>query len=102
MAQGYNQEEDIDFDKTLVTVPKLDVILLLLPYACSLNFHIFQMDVKSDFLNGYINEEVYANQPPSFEKTSKILHVSTTLYSLKQAPMTWYDRLNNFLCQRGF
>ena len=59
VAQGYNQEEGIDFDETFALVATLEAIKLLLSFACHLNFKLFQMDVKSSFLNGFIQEEVY-------------------------------------------
>uniref|UniRef100_A0A3Q7XZQ9 Uncharacterized protein LOC113786557 n=1 Tax=Cicer arietinum TaxID=3827 RepID=A0A3Q7XZQ9_CICAR len=82
-----------------------DAIRLLLAYACSMNFELYQMDVKSAFLNGYINEEVYVKQPPGFEDSKNPSHVyklKKALYGLKQAPRAWYDRLSTFLCERGF
>ena len=59
VAKGYNQEEEIDFDETFAPVARLEAIRLLLAYACFMKFKLFQMDVKSAFLNGYIAEEVY-------------------------------------------
>lgn len=105
VAQGYNQEEGIDFDETFAPVARLEAIRLLLAYACSLNFQLYQMDVKSAFLNGYIHEEVYVKQPPGFEDFKNPSHVyklKKALYGLKQAPRAWYDRLSNFLCEKGF
>ena len=105
VAQGYNQQEGIDFDETFAPVARLEAIRLLLAYACSMNFQLFQMDVKSAFLNGYINEEVYVKQPPGFEDFKNPSHVyklKKALYGLKQAPRAWYDRLSNFLCEKGF
>ncbi|GJW64759.1 zf-CCHC domain-containing protein [Tanacetum coccineum] len=66
VAQGYNQQEGIDYDETYAPVAKLESIRILLPYACALDFKLFQMDVKSAFLNGFINEDVYVAQPPGF------------------------------------
>ena len=63
------------------------------------------MDVKSAFLNGLISKEVYVKQPPSFENKNFPYHVfklSKALYSLKQAPRAWYERLNSFLLKNGF
>lgn len=63
------------------------------------------MDVKSAFLNGYINEEVYVKQPPGFEDfdhSSHVFKLKKALYGLKQAPRLWYDRFNNFLCEKDF
>ncbi|GKC04553.1 retrovirus-related pol polyprotein from transposon TNT 1-94, partial [Tanacetum coccineum] len=66
VAQGYNQQEIIDYDETYAPVARLESIRILLAYACALDFKLFQMDVKSAFLNGFINEEVYMAQPPGF------------------------------------
>ncbi|GJY03468.1 retrovirus-related pol polyprotein from transposon TNT 1-94 [Tanacetum coccineum] len=63
VAQGYNQQEGIDYDETYAPVARLESIRILLAYACALDFKLFQMDVKSAFLNGFINEEVYMAQP---------------------------------------
>jgi hypothetical protein len=88
VAQGYNQEEGINFEETFALVTKLEAIHFLLAYACSLNFKLFQMDVKSIILNGYVNEEVYVKQPPGFEdfkNPSHVFKLKKALYGLKQA-----------------
>lgn len=75
VAQGYNQQEGIDYDETFAPVARLESIRILLVYACAHNFKLFQMDVKSAFLNGVINEEVYVAQPPDFidfEKPNRV------------------------------
>ncbi|GJS47227.1 retrovirus-related pol polyprotein from transposon TNT 1-94 [Tanacetum coccineum] len=100
VAQGYNKQEGIDYDETYAPVAKLESIRILLAYACALNFKLFQMDVKSAFLNGFINEEVYVAQPPgfiNFEKPDHVYKLKKDLYGLKQAPKAWYDRLKVFL-----
>ena len=105
VAKGYNQEEGIDFDETYAPVARLEAIRLLLAYACILDFELYQMDVKSAFLNGYIQEEVYVEQPPGFENYENPSHVyklKKALYGLKQAPRAWYDRLSKFLIEKGF
>jgi len=66
VAKGYNQEEGINFGETYAPVAKLAAVRLLLTYACMNGFKLHQMDVKSAFLNGFINEEVYVSQPPRF------------------------------------
>ncbi|GJT16614.1 retrovirus-related pol polyprotein from transposon TNT 1-94 [Tanacetum coccineum] len=81
VAQGYNQQEGIDYDETYASVARLESIRILLAYACALDFKLFQMDVKSAFLNGFINEEVYVAQPPGFIDFEKPDHV----YKLKKA-----------------
>ncbi|GJS47747.1 retrovirus-related pol polyprotein from transposon TNT 1-94 [Tanacetum coccineum] len=89
VAQGYNQQEGIDYDETYAPVAKLESIRILLAYACALDFKLFQMDMKSAFLNGFINEEVYVAQPPGFINFGKPNHVyklKKALYGLKQAP----------------
>ncbi|GJU80954.1 copia protein [Tanacetum coccineum] len=89
VAQGYNQQEDIDYDKTYALVARLESIMILLAYSCALDFKSFQMDVKSAFLNGFINEEVYVAQPPGFidfKKPDHVYKLKKALYGLKQAP----------------
>ncbi|GJS58322.1 retrovirus-related pol polyprotein from transposon TNT 1-94 [Tanacetum coccineum] len=81
VAQGYKQQEGIDYDETYAPVARLKSIRILLAYACALDFKLFQMDVKSAFLNGFINEEVYVAQPPGFIDFEKPDHV----YKLKKA-----------------
>ncbi|GJS45803.1 retrovirus-related pol polyprotein from transposon TNT 1-94 [Tanacetum coccineum] len=89
VAQGYNQQEGIDYDETYASVARLESIRILLAYACALDFKLFQMDVKSAFLNGLINEEVYVAQSPGFidfEKLDHVYKLKKALYGLKQAP----------------
>nr|GEW02032.1 retrovirus-related Pol polyprotein from transposon TNT 1-94 [Tanacetum cinerariifolium] len=99
VAQGYNQQEGIDYDETYAPVARLKSIRILLAYSCALDFKLFKMDVKSEFLNGFINEEVYVAQPPGFidfKKPNHVYKLKKALYSLKQAPKAWYDRLKAF------
>ncbi|GJZ03056.1 retrovirus-related pol polyprotein from transposon TNT 1-94 [Tanacetum coccineum] len=105
VAQGYNQQEGIDYDETYAPVARLESIRILLAYACALDFKLFQMDVKSAFLNGFINEEVYVEQPPGFidfEKPDHVYKLKKALYGLKQAPKAWYDRLKAFLVKHEY
>ncbi|GJU01735.1 retrovirus-related pol polyprotein from transposon TNT 1-94 [Tanacetum coccineum] len=105
VAQGYNQQEGIDYDETYAPVAILESIRILLAYACALDFKLFQMDVKSAFLNGFINEEVYMAQPPGFidfEKPDHVYKLKKALYGLKQAPKAWYDRLKAFLIKHEY
>ncbi|GKD56698.1 retrovirus-related pol polyprotein from transposon TNT 1-94, partial [Tanacetum coccineum] len=95
-----NQQEGIDFNETYAPIARLESIRILLAYACAYDFKLFQMDVKSAFLNGFINEEVYVSQPSSFidfEKPNHVYKLKKALYGLKQAPKSWYDRLKSFL-----
>ena len=105
VAQCYTQVEGLDFGEIYVPVARLKAIRILLDYACAHDSKLYQMDVKSAFLNGYINEEVYIEQPPSFEDDKKPDHVyklKKALYGLKQAPRAWYERLRDFLLSKGF
>jgi len=105
VAKGYNQEEGIDYRETFALVARLETVRLLLAFACMSGFKLFQMDVKSAFLNGIISEEVYVEQPPGFEDHQHPNHVyklKKALYGLKQAPRQWYERLNNFLLSNGY
>jgi hypothetical protein len=105
VAQGYNQQEGIDYDETFAPVARLESIRILLAYACAHNFKLFQMDVKSAFLNGVINEEVYVAQPPgfiNFEKPNHVYKLKKAFYGLKQAPKAWYDRLKTFLVDHKY
>ena len=89
MAQGYNQQEGIDYEETFAPVAGLEAIRMLLAFSCYKNFILYQMDVKYVFLNGFINEEVYVEQPPRFEIFNFPNHVfklKKALYGLKQAP----------------
>ncbi|XP_073152562.1 uncharacterized mitochondrial protein AtMg00820-like [Henckelia pumila] len=75
VAQGYRQEEGIDFDETFAPVARLEAIRIFLAYAAFKNFKVFQMDVKSAFLNGLLQEEVFVEQPPVFESQTYPDHV---------------------------
>ncbi|GKD96232.1 retrovirus-related pol polyprotein from transposon TNT 1-94, partial [Tanacetum coccineum] len=89
VAQGYNQQEGIDYDETYASVARLESIRILIALACAKDFKLYQMDVKSVFLNDFINEEVYVAQPPGFidfEKPNYVYKLKKALYGRKQAP----------------
>jgi hypothetical protein len=95
----------LDFDQTYAPVARLELIHILLAYATYHGFKLYQMDVKSTFLNGPIKEEVYVEQPPDFEDSEYPSHVyklSKALYGLKQAPRAWYECLRDFLMTNEF
>jgi hypothetical protein len=99
------QVKGLNFGETYALVARLEAIRILLDYACAHNIKLYQMDVKSVFLSGYINEEVYVEQSSDFEDDKKPDHVyklKKALYGLKQAPRAWYERLRNFLLSKGF
>nr|GEZ72279.1 retrovirus-related Pol polyprotein from transposon TNT 1-94 [Tanacetum cinerariifolium] len=89
VAQGYSQEEGIDYDKTFVLVARMETIRIFLTFATYMNFKLYQMDIKSAFLNDKLKEEVYVKQPPSFESSEfsdYVCKLDKALYRLKQAP----------------
>jgi hypothetical protein len=105
VAQGYSQVEGLDFGETFTPVACLEAIRILLAFAASKGFKLYQMDVKSAFLNGVIHEEAYVRQPPGFESSKypdRVYKLSKALYGLKQAPRTWYARLKTFLLEHGY
>jgi hypothetical protein len=100
VAQGFTQVEGLDFEETYAPVARLEVIRMLLAYAAHHDFKLYQMDVKSVFLNGPIQELAYVEQPQGFEDPKFPNHVyklQKTLYGLKQAPRAWYECLKEFL-----
>src|SRR6202522_2545214 len=105
ICKGYAQIEGIDFEETFSPVARMEAICLLLAYACSKNVKVYQMDVKSAFLNGELEEKVYIEQPEGFqlsEKTNYLCKLKKALYGLKQAPRAWYSKLDKYLQQVGF
>jgi hypothetical protein len=105
VAKGYSQVKDLNFDETFAPVARLESIRIFLAYATHNDFKLYQMDVKSAFLNGPIKDEVYVEQPPSFKDEEYHNHVyklHKALYGLKQAPRAWYACLRDFLIENGF
>ncbi|GJT59618.1 putative ribonuclease H-like domain-containing protein [Tanacetum coccineum] len=104
-TQGYTQEERIDYDEVFTPVARIEAIRLFLAYASFKDFVVYQMDVKSDFLYGKIEEEVYICQPPGFEDPNfpdRVYKVENALYGLHQAPKAWYETLSTYLLDNGF
>ncbi|KAJ9535789.1 hypothetical protein OSB04_un001058 [Centaurea solstitialis] len=105
VAQGYTQEEGIDYDEVFAPVARIEAIRLFLAYASFKNFKVYQMDVKSAFLYGKIEEEVYVCQPPGFEDPrypDRVYKLNKALYGLHQAPRAWYDTLSTYLLENDF
>ncbi|GJS70756.1 putative ribonuclease H-like domain-containing protein [Tanacetum coccineum] len=105
VAQGYTQEEGIDDDEVFALVSRIEAIRLFLAYASFMNFIVYQMDVKSAFLYGIIEEEVYVFQPPGFEDSefpNKVYKVEKVLYGLHQALRAWYETLSTYLLENRF
>ncbi|GJW40235.1 integrase, catalytic region, zinc finger, CCHC-type containing protein [Tanacetum coccineum] len=105
VAQGFRQEEEIDFEESFAPVSKIEAIHIFIANAAQKNMTIYQMDVKMAFLNGELKEEVYVSQPEGFDDQDNPSHVyklKKALYGLKQAPRAWYDMLSSFLILQHF
>nr|GEV38059.1 hypothetical protein [Tanacetum cinerariifolium] len=105
VAQGHTQEEGIDYDEVFAPVVRIETIRLFLAYASFMGFTVYQMDVKSAFLYGTIDEEVYVMQPPGFhdpEFPARVYKVEKAMYGLHQAPRAWYGTLSKYLLTNGF
>ncbi|GKD35644.1 putative ribonuclease H-like domain-containing protein [Tanacetum coccineum] len=105
VAQGHRQEEGIDYDEVFAPVARIEAIRLFLAFALFMGFIVYQMDVKSAFLYGTIDEEVYVSQPPGFvdpDHPKKVYKVVKALYGLHQAPRAWYATLSTFLEEHGY
>ncbi|KAJ9545397.1 hypothetical protein OSB04_025104 [Centaurea solstitialis] len=105
VAQGYTQEEGIDYDDVFAPVARIEAIRLFLAFASYKGFKVYQMDVKSAFLYGTIDEEVYVCQPPGFEDPKypdRVCKLRKALYGLHQAPRAWYDTLSSYLLENKF
>nr|GEX68804.1 putative ribonuclease H-like domain-containing protein [Tanacetum cinerariifolium] len=103
--KGYTQEEDIDYDEVFAHVTRIEAIRLFLAYASFMEFMVYQIDVKSAFLYGRIEEEVYVCQPLGFEDLDhpdKVYKVVKVLYVLHQDPRAWYETLAKYLLGNGF
>nr|GEU31193.1 hypothetical protein [Tanacetum cinerariifolium] len=105
VAQGHTQEEEIDYKEVFAPVAQIEAIRLLLAYASFMGFTVYQMDVKSAFLYGTIDEEVYVMQPLGFQDPlfpDKVYKVEKAMYGLHQAPKAWYGTLSKYLLAHGF
>nr|GEW16430.1 copia protein [Tanacetum cinerariifolium] len=105
VACGYRQEEGIDFEESYAPVARLEAIRIFLTYVAHKNMVVYQMDVKTAFLNGNLREEVYASQPDGFvdqDNHNHMYKLKKALYGLKQAPRVWYDMLSSFLISQDF
>nr|GFB95448.1 hypothetical protein [Tanacetum cinerariifolium] len=100
VAQGHTQEEGINYDKVFAPAARIEAVKLFLACASFMGFTVYQMDVKSVFLYGTIDEEVYVMQPPGFQDpnfSAKVYKVEKAMCGLHQAPRAWYGELNFFL-----
>ncbi|KAJ3689816.1 hypothetical protein LUZ61_018980 [Rhynchospora tenuis] len=105
VAKGYRQKAGIDYDEVFAPVARMETIRLLISLAAQFKWPIYQMDVKSAFLNGVLEEEVYVEQPPGYMKAGKetqVLKLKKALYGLKQAPRAWNSRIDTYLKKNKF
>ena len=105
VAKGYAQKYGIDYDETFAPVARMDTIRAVLAIAAQNQWHVYQMDVKSAFLNGILEEEVCVDQPPGYTikgLEDKVYKLKKALYGLKQAPRAWYSRIDSYLINNGF
>ncbi|CAM8927908.1 unnamed protein product [Rhodiola kirilowii] len=105
VVKGYNQQEGIDYEETFAPVARLEAIRLLIAYSVQFGFKLHQMDVKTAFLNGYLKEEIFVEQPPGFEDPERqdcVYVLDKAVYGLKQAPRVWYERLSEYLLAHGY
>ncbi|GJR59991.1 retrovirus-related pol polyprotein from transposon TNT 1-94 [Tanacetum coccineum] len=105
VAKGYHQEEGLNFEESFTPVARLEAIRIFLANATSKNMTVYQMDVKTAFLNGELKEEVYVSQPEGFVDPNHphhVYHLKKALYRVKQAPWLWYDTLSKFILSQGF
>nr|GFC83712.1 retrovirus-related Pol polyprotein from transposon TNT 1-94 [Tanacetum cinerariifolium] len=105
VARGYRHEERIDFEESFASVARLEAIRIFLAYAVHKNMVVYQMDVKTAFLNGNLREDVYVSQPDGFvdpDNPNHVYKLKKALYELKQAPRAWYDMLSSFMLSQEF
>ncbi|GJU30404.1 retrovirus-related pol polyprotein from transposon TNT 1-94 [Tanacetum coccineum] len=105
VSKGYGQEEGIDFKDSFAPVARLEAVRIFVAYVTHKNFLIFQMDVKTAFLNGPLKEEVFVQQPDGFvdpDFPNHVYRLKKALYGLKQALRAWYDKLSSFLIEHHF
>nr|GEU72424.1 retrovirus-related Pol polyprotein from transposon TNT 1-94 [Tanacetum cinerariifolium] len=105
VAQGFRQEEGIDFEESFALVARIEAIRIFITNVAHKNMTIYQMDVKTAFLNGELKEEIYVSQPEGLvnqDNPSQVYKLKKALYSLKQAPRAWYDMLSSFFISQQF
>ncbi|CAL8151067.1 unnamed protein product [Prunus armeniaca] len=105
VVKGYAQKPGLDYSETYAPVARLDTIRTLIALAAQKDWKLYQLDVKSAFLNGVLQEEVYINQPEGFvikDKEDKVYRLHKALYGLKQAPRAWYGEIDSYFTQCGF
>ncbi|KAK9080219.1 hypothetical protein SSX86_001895 [Deinandra increscens subsp. villosa] len=105
VVKGYLQEDGIDYDEVYAPVARLEAIRIFLAYVASMDITVYQLDVKTAFLYGELDEDVYVQQPPGFVNKSfpnKCYKLDRALYGLHQAPRKWYETLSTYLLENGY
>uniref|UniRef100_A0A251TCA0 Putative copia protein n=1 Tax=Helianthus annuus TaxID=4232 RepID=A0A251TCA0_HELAN len=105
VVKGYNQKYGIDYQDVFAPVIRFDTVRLVLALAAHHGWHLHQMDVKTAFLNGYLKEQVFIEQPEGYVvkgKERKVCKLKKALYGLKQAPRAWYSRIEGYFATHGF
>nr|XP_043639147.1 coniferyl alcohol acyltransferase-like [Erigeron canadensis] len=105
VAKGFCQQDGIDYNETFAPVARIEAIRMFLAYVAYKNFTVYQMDVKTAFLNGVLKEEVYVDQQEGFVNSKHpdyVYRLDKALYGLKQAPRAWHDVVTAFLLKSGF
>jgi hypothetical protein len=105
VARGFSQKEGIDYTETFAPVARYSTIRSIISLASTMGWKLHQMDVKTAFLNGVVEEEVYMEQPEGFvihDRESHVCKLKKALYGLKQAPRAWYSRIDSYLTDLGF
>lgn len=105
VAKGYTQQPGVDFEEAFAPVARMETVRVMFALAAQLSWPVYHFDVKSAFLNGVIQEEVYVEQPIGYEmkgSESKVFKLHKALYGLRQAPRAWYARIDEYLLHKGF
>jgi hypothetical protein len=105
VARGFFKKEGIDYDEIFALVARYTSIIITISLASVFDWKLHQIDVKTGFINGQVEQEVYIEQPDGFVihgKESHVCKLKKALYGLKQAPRAWYGRIDNFLQSLGF
>ncbi|GJV80301.1 retrovirus-related pol polyprotein from transposon TNT 1-94 [Tanacetum coccineum] len=103
--KGYGQQEGTDFEESFSPVAQLEDVRMFVAYTAQKNFTIYQMDVKTAFLNGPLKEEAFVTQPDGFvdlDFSNHVYRLKKALYGLKEAPRAWYDKISSFLIEHHF
>ena len=105
VAKGYSQKYGIDYGEVYAPVDRMETVRTVVALASQRNWKIFQLDVKSAFLHGKLEEDVYVEQPQGYEikgSEDKVYKLHKALYGLKQAPRAWFSRILSYFIAQGF